>query len=54
MVGIYKIENLINHKVYIGQSWEIEKRLNQYRIDSNNNTIRRRGKDYNYEEVIQS
>jgi len=25
-VGIYKIENLINHKVYIGQSIKIEKR----------------------------
>lgn len=26
MTGIYKIENLINHKVYIGQSVNIEKR----------------------------
>lgn len=25
-IGIYKIENLINHKIYIGQSIEIEKR----------------------------
>ena len=25
--GIYKIENLINHKVYIGQSVDIERRF---------------------------
>ena len=25
-IGIYKIENLINHKIYIGQSIHIEKR----------------------------
>lgn len=25
--GIYKIENLINHKIYIGQSINIEKRF---------------------------
>ena len=25
-IGIYKIENLINHKKYIGQSIEIERR----------------------------
>ena len=29
-VGIYKIENLINHKVYIGQSVHIEKRWQQH------------------------
>ena len=29
-VGIYKIENLINHKVYIGQSIHIEKRWQQH------------------------
>ena len=28
--GIYKIENLINHKVYIGQSRNIEKRWNKH------------------------
>jgi group I intron endonuclease len=27
MIGIYKITNLVNNKVYIGQSWNIEKRL---------------------------
>lgn len=25
-IGIYKIKNLINHKIYIGQSIHIEKR----------------------------
>ena len=25
-VGIYKIENLLNHKIYIGQSTRIERR----------------------------
>lgn len=29
--GIYKIENLINHKVYIGQSKQIEKRFEQHK-----------------------
>ena len=29
-IGIYKIENLINHKVYIGQSIEIEKRWQKH------------------------
>lgn len=29
-IGIYKIENLINHKVYIGQSIHIEKRWQQH------------------------
>lgn len=26
MIGIYKIENLVNGKKYIGQSWDIERR----------------------------
>ena len=29
--GIYKIENLINHKVYIGQSKDINKRWSRHR-----------------------
>ena len=29
-IGIYKIENLINHKVYIGQSIHIEKRWQEH------------------------
>lgn len=27
MIGIYKIENLVNHKVYIGQSVDIKKKI---------------------------
>lgn len=30
--GIYKIENLINHKVYIGQSIDIEKRWEEHKF----------------------
>lgn len=30
MIGIYKIENTINHKVYIGQSVDIEMRWNEH------------------------
>ena len=30
MIGIYKIENLINGKVYIGQSNDIERRFSQH------------------------
>lgn len=30
MIGIYKIENLINHKIYIGQSKQIEYRWKQH------------------------
>lgn len=31
MIGIYKIENLINHKKYIGQSVQIEKRWQRHK-----------------------
>ena len=31
MIGIYKIENMINHKIYIGQSENIEKRWKQHK-----------------------
>lgn len=33
MVGIYKITNLINNKVYIGQSSDIERRFNEHKHD---------------------
>ena len=32
MVGIYKIENLLNHHCYIGQSRNIEKRWEAHKI----------------------
>ena len=34
MIGIYKIENLINGKVYIGQSIHIERRWQEHCMDS--------------------
>lgn len=37
MIGIYKIENLINGKVYIGQSIDIEKRWRVHKTELNNN-----------------
>lgn len=36
MVGIYKITNLINGKVYIGQSINIQKRLNEHKYKAFN------------------
>ena len=36
MIGIYKIENLINGKKYIGQSIDIERRITQHRQRYNN------------------
>lgn len=38
MVGIYKIENLINHKVYVGQSVNIKHRWFCHRRHLDNNT----------------
>lgn len=34
--GIYKIENLINHKCYIGQSVKIEQRWKNHKITAKN------------------
>lgn len=36
MIGIYKIENQINHKIYIGQSINIEKRFNKHKSSAFN------------------
>lgn len=33
MVGIYKIENKINHKVYIGQSKNLTQRLSRHKVE---------------------
>jgi predicted GIY-YIG superfamily endonuclease len=41
MIGVYKIENLITHEVYIGQSESIEKRWSTHKsraADHNFNT----------------
>lgn len=45
-IGIYKIENLINHKVYIGQSIHIEKRWNEHCQNSSNSLIGKAIKKY--------
>ena len=37
MIGIYKISNIINNKVYIGQSIDIERRFTVHMRDLNNN-----------------
>lgn len=44
MIGIYKITNLINNKVYIGQSVNIAQRWNKHRSSYNNNGLH----TYNY------
>lgn len=36
MIGIYKITNLINNKVYVGQSIDIKERWNQHKYKANN------------------
>ena len=36
IIGIYKIENLINHKVYIGQSVNVKERFHKHRGDLRN------------------
>jgi predicted GIY-YIG superfamily endonuclease len=38
-IGIYKIENLINGKIYIGQSIHIEKRWQEHCKASSNSLI---------------
>lgn len=41
MIGIYKIENLINHKIYIGQSINIKERWNEHcRVNNSNDKIK--------------
>lgn len=43
MIGIYKVTNKINNKVYIGQSINIENRFQQHK----NNCLNENLKDYN-------
>ena len=46
MIGIYKIENLITHNIYIGQSRNIEKRWNSHKNSAFNL------KDHNYQSPL--
>lgn len=43
MIGIYKVTNKINNKVYIGQSINIENRFQQHKNNCSNENL----KDYN-------
>lgn len=47
--GIYKIENLINHKVYIGQSKDINTRWNRHRTNEHNIHLKRAFEKYGIE-----
>ena len=49
MIGIYKIENLINHKIYIGQSVHIERRWKEHCFPSQNTVISQAIKKYGKE-----
>lgn len=40
MIGIYKIQNLINGKIYIGQSVHIKTRFNQHKNEAKNGNTR--------------
>lgn len=48
-IGIYKIENLINHKIYIGQSIHIEKRWREHCWKTSDSLIGRAIKKYGKE-----
>jgi len=40
MVGIYRIRNKVNGKIYIGQSIHIEERLKEHKFNCQNNHLR--------------
>lgn len=49
MIGIYEIRNLVNGKVYIGQSVDIEKRLKGHREHETNEHLKNAFKKYGLE-----
>lgn len=49
IIGIYKIENLINHKIYVGQSIHIERRWNEHCFPSTKSIISKAIKKYGKE-----
>jgi group I intron endonuclease len=46
MIGIYKITNMVDGKVYIGQSWDIEKRWSRHKNRCHNDHLYRAFKKY--------
>lgn len=52
MIGIYKIENLVNHKIYIGQSVHIERRWKEHCFPSKNTVISKAIKKYGKENFL--
>jgi len=58
MIGIYKITNLLNNKVYIGQSWDVERRFKGHRTQEHNlhlkNSMKVHGiKNFSFEVLLQ-
>lgn len=51
MIGIYKIENNLNHKIYIGQSTNIERRWREHCNPSTNSVISDAIKKYGKDNV---
>ena len=52
MIGIYKIENLINHKIYVGQSIHIERRWKEHCQPSAKSLISAAIKEYGKENFL--
>ena len=49
MVGVYKITNKVDNMIYIGQSWNIEKRWKIHKSHSHNERLKRSIKKYGIE-----
>ena len=49
MIGIYKIENLLTHKIYVGQSIHIETRWQEHCRPSSDSVISRAIRKYGKE-----
>lgn len=52
MIGIYKITNKINGKVYIGQSWNIERRWKEEKNGQTNSHLKNSIKKYGIDNFI--
>jgi group I intron endonuclease len=52
MIGIYKITNKINGKVYIGQSWAIERRIKYHKGHTHNEHLKRAFRKYGKENFL--